>query len=179
MGTKTEQISVDRTHLSISQSLDGRSTIVAVPWPDGNIYCSVRRDHILHLRWACVCLCGNTAPVALLWFNYGYVVLERWGSYLGNSSLFYTDWLMGPENVTTQTLLYRCFSVLRGFLFQFWAGSSAFSSLNAYLVFSQQICLKIVLLLHCPERLKIDGGRSCAITRLKMRTKVYSIRKTH
>lgn len=57
----------------------------------------------------------------------------------------------------TQTLLYHRFSVRCAFLFQFRAGSSAFSSLKAYLVFSQQICLKIVLLLHCPERLKIDG----------------------
>lgn len=61
---------------------------------------------------------------------------------------------MGPENVTKHKL---CFIVVgRAFLFQFWAGSSAFSTLNAYLVFSQQICLKIVLQLHCPERLKID-----------------------
>ncbi len=104
-----------------------------------------------------LCVCGDTAPIMLpvVWpqvccfealrlLSWKQSVLHR----LAN----------GAEKChETQTLLYRCFSVRCAFLFQFRAGSSAISSLMAYLVFSQQICLKIVLLLHCPERLKIDG----------------------
>lgn len=108
---------------------------------DGHIYCSVLRDHILPLRGACVCVC--------VWWHHSPVVKLRVCCF---EALRLLSWKKqsvlhrlanGAEKChKTQTLLYRCFSVRRAFLFQVWAGSSAFSSLNAYLVFSQQILSK-------------------------------------
>jgi len=131
-------------------------------------FCSVLRDDILHLRRAC-------GDITLLWFNCGHVVLKRWGSYLGNSSLFLHRLANGAGKChETQTLLYRCSCVRRAFLFQFWAGSSAFSPLNAYLVFSQQNLSKDCVAAALSWEIK--DWWSCAKTRLKTRTKVHSIR---
>lgn len=147
MDTKTEQISVDPPRLS--QLLDGRSTVLTIPRPH-----SFRRSHLLlnaqgphpsFTQSLCVSVCGD---ITLLWFNCGYVVLKRWGSYLGKSSLFYTDWLMGLENVTKHKL---CFIVVSPsvvpFCFSFGQEVLPSPLWMLILFFHSKFCLKIVLLL--------------------------------